>query len=148
MAEPTDRPDTTTVHLDNREGAYTAPTGAPLHPLRDEPTFRCGWRVHRPSSDGQYGYSLLANVVTVRRGEWKWMLAAEMYDAMDDESFAAIADEGYRRWAFDHIQRDLDTLARQLVAENEAGLVAVTDVPYDDVKAALYRWQKTKRDMQ
>ena len=113
-----------------------------------EPTFRAGWRVHRPGQDEQYSYTFLANLVTVRRGEWMWTLPAEHYDAMDDDTFAAIADDGYRRHAFDHLQRDLDTLARQLIAENEAGLVAVTDVPYDDVKAALYRWQKTKRDTQ
>lgn len=110
----------------------------------DERTFRCGWRIKGRAVD-ESGFS----ATIVRRGEWQLMMATPVYDAMGDEDFVDCVSRSYRDWAFERLERDLDTLARQLLAELEQrqGL-ALTDVPYSEVKAALYRWQKTKRDVQ
>lgn len=70
-----------------------------------------------------------------------------MFDIMSDEQFAEVVGRTYREHTFEHLQRDLDTLARQLIGELDQGNgMIVTGVPYDDIKAALYRWQKVKRD--
>lgn len=111
-----------------------------------EPTFRCGWRIHRDRGDR---LPFLGEIVTVRRGEFRMQLWPEVFDAMTDEDFAERAARAYREVVFEHLQADLDTLAKQLLGELEQGngLIA-TGVPYDEVKAALYRWDRARRDMQ
>lgn len=111
-----------------------------------EPTFRCGWRIQRHRDDIQ---PFLGEIVNVRRGEFRMQIWPEVFDAMTDEEFAECAARAYREFAFEHLQRDLDTLAKQLLGELEQGNgLIVTDVPYDEVKAALYRWDRARRDMQ
>lgn len=115
-----------------------------------EPTYRCGWRVVQPVEIDplidQWG-DLAFPKITIRRGEFQAVMDPRGFDEMSDEEFATWMEYGYREHAFVQLQRDLDVLARQLIGEIDAGLgVTVTGVPYDDVKAALYRWQKAKRD--
>lgn len=106
-----------------------------------EKTFRCGWRVHR-MDDGPF-----FRRVVVRRGEWQMVMPIEMFDSMEDADFAYYIRQAYQAAAVDQMERDLDVLARQLIGELEQGNgMIVTGAPYDDIKAALYRWQKAKRD--
>lgn len=118
-----------------------------------EPTYRCGWRYLRSSSldPAAFGDNVpfFSDLVEVRRGEWRWRMQAEFFDTISDEQFTAYVTSAYREVIFEHLERDLDILARQLLGELELGNgMIVTGVPYDDIKAALYRWQKTKRDTQ
>lgn len=112
-------------------------------------TFRAGWHVHRPSNAEVWRlHEPAPPYVTVRRGEWQMQIPIQGYDEMTDDQFAEVVAYTYRESAFGTLQEDLDTLARQLIGEIEMGALPETDVPYDDVKAALYRWQKAKRDTQ
>lgn len=114
-----------------------------------EPTYRCGWRYHRPTDEALRNFTGDASLVQVRRGQWRMFLAVHVFDAMSDEEFAESAFSAYRSIVFERLEADLDVLARQLVGELEQGNgLPVTGVPYDDVKAVLYRWQKAKRDME
>lgn len=109
-----------------------------------ERTYRCGWRYSRHDGDMEP----FARVV-IRRGEWQLVMPIEVFDSMPDKSFADYIGHCYRNGAFEHLEADLDVLARQLIGELEAGNgLLATDVPHDDIKAALYRWQKVQRDMQ
>lgn len=113
----------------------------------NEPTYRCGWRVQRHyetlRSDFHQGE------VFIRRGEFQVQMPAEFFDAMADADFAGYVSSIYREAVFQQLLTDLDVLARQLVGElNATDALVKTDVPVDDVKAALYRWQKVQRDMQ
>lgn len=112
-----------------------------------EPTFRCGWRIqrHRDDSLPLYYY----NEVIIRRGEWRMQMHAELFDNTTDDMFNEIVTHAYREAAFEHLQRDLDTLAKQLLGDLEQGNgLTVTGVPYDEVNAALYRWDRARRDME
>lgn len=116
-----------------------------------KPTFRCGWRYVRASSLDPAVFRddfLFSSAVEVRRGEWRWRVRDEHFDGMSDEEFSSRVTWAYREHMFERLQQDLDVLARQLVGELEQrnGMI-VTGVPYDDITAALYRWQKAKRDM-
>lgn len=113
--------------------------------MNQERTYRCGWRYDRPAADELRPFDF--PMVVIRRGEFRARIRPEMFDAMSDEEFADFIGRMYREHAFEHLQRDLDTLARQLIGELDQGNgMIVTGVPYDDIKAALYRWQKAKRD--
>ncbi|HEU5429538.1 MAG TPA: hypothetical protein VFU74_21845 [Actinocrinis sp.] len=113
-----------------------------------DPSFRCGWRIqrHRDDSLPLYYY----NEVTIRRGEWRMRMHAELFDHADDEAFNEIVTRAYREFAFEHLQADLDTLAKQLLGELKAtGVIAAVDgVATSDVQAALYRWDRARRDME
>lgn len=117
-----------------------------------EPTYRCGWRVVRPveidARLDQWG-SLQFPKITVQRGEFRAVMDPRGFDAMSDEEFADWMSRCYREHAFAQLQRDLAILARQLIGELSATDALIeTDVPIDDVKAALYRWQRAERDTQ
>lgn len=112
--------------------------------MGDERAFRCGWRIKRRAGDS---WPYPSPAVVIQRGEWQAVMPAQAFDSMGDEEFNNTMDQLYRDATFDHIQRDLDVLARQLLGELEQGNgMIVTGVFYDDIKAALYRWQKAKRD--
>lgn len=118
--------------------------------MGDERTFRCGWRVVQPveidARVDRWG-DLQFPMLTVRRGEFRAVIDPRTFDAMSDEEFVEAMEYGYRKHAFDQMQQDLDVLARQLIGELDQGSgMLVTGVPYDDITAALYRWQKVKRD--
>lgn len=114
--------------------------------MTDPPTtFRCGWRIQRDR--GLLHPSFYQGVVLVRRGEFRVQMPAEFFDAMADADFVGYINSIYREAVFQQSLADLDVLARQLVGElNATGALAETDVPVDDVKAVLYRWQKAERD--
>jgi hypothetical protein len=109
-----------------------------------EPTFRCGWRVSRRPPSDLFFY----DAVTIRRGQWKAMLNAVIFDHMDDEAFANYMGRHYRETAFERLEADLAVLARQVLGELEQreGLLIVDGVSHDDVKAALYRYTTAERD--
>ena len=111
-----------------------------------ETTFRCGWRVSRCLPGDLFFY----DTVTIRRGQWKAMLDAEVFDCMDDEMFAEYMGRHYRETAFEQLEADLAVLARQVLGELEQreGLLIVDGVEHDDVKAALYRYTTAERDRQ
>lgn len=110
--------------------------------------FRCGWRIIHLPRDDQYPF--LGPTVVVRRGQWELRMYPEVFDNMTDEDFADYIGRCYRDAAADHLAADLDVLARQLAGSMEQGngLPIVTGVRYDEVKDALERWRKTKRDME
>lgn len=112
-----------------------------------DPTFRCGWRIQRHRDDLHPQF--WQGDVVIRRGEFRMQIPAEFFDAMDDVGFAGYVASRYREAAFEHLQADLDTLAKQLLGELEAGYeVVLTAVPRDEVKAALWRWDRARRDME
>lgn len=118
--------------------------------MDQEGTYRCGWRVVQPveidARLDRWG-DLQFPMLTVRRGEFRAVMDPRSFDAMSDEEFAARMEYGYREHSFKQLQQDLDVLARQLIGELEQGTgMIVTGVPYDDITAALHRWQKVKRD--
>lgn len=111
-----------------------------------ETTFRCGWHVsRRPPGDIPF-----YDTVAIRRGQWKAMLDAAIFDYMDDETFAEYMGRHYRESAFDQLEADLMVLARQVLGEMEQGegLPIVDGVSCDDVKAALHRYTTAERDRQ
>jgi hypothetical protein len=109
-----------------------------------ETTYRCGWRVSRCLPDGMY------DTVTIRRGQWAATLDAAVFDHMGDEMFAEYMSQHYRESAFEQLEADLAVLARQVLGEMEQheALPTVDGVPYDDIKAALYRYTTAERDRQ
>lgn len=113
----------------------------------NENTFRCGWRVDRPTGiDATYWGSANFPQVVIRRGPWRATMYPEIFDAMSDEDFTNYMGHMYRKSAFDQLQQDLDTLARHLVNFETGFSVGVASVPYSDVKDALWRWQQVTRD--
>lgn len=111
--------------------------------MTDDPTYRCGWRYQR--ADDGFG---LGHVV-IRRGQWKWVMPTYAFDDISDEIFASEVQRAYSTTAFEQLEQDLNALAQQVFDELEQGNgLLSTGVPRDDVKAALYRWQTAKRDMQ
>lgn len=114
-----------------------------------DPTFRCGWRIQRHRDDVLPLYYY--NEVVIRRGEWRMQIHAELFDGTTDEAFNEIVTRAYRDSAFEHLQADLDTLAKQLLREiGSANGVTVPGVPYavpSDVTGVLRRWEKARRDM-
>jgi hypothetical protein len=112
-----------------------------------EPTFRCGWRIQRELEP--WRPDIFHGAVFVRRGEFRMQMPAEFFDATADTDFADYISRAYRDVMFQQLQADLDVLARQLIGElNATGELAKTDVPVDDVKDALYRWQRAELDME
>lgn len=130
------------------------PPGAPMPPTSPAVLadfgFRCGWRIQRHRDDQLPAYYY--NEVVIRRGEWRMQMHAELFDDTTDEAFNEIVTRAYREFAFEHIQADLDTLAKQLLREiQSADGWDVPGVPYavpEEVTAALRRWEKMRRDMQ
>lgn len=115
-----------------------------------EVTHRCGWRVIQPVEvDARLDQwdNLQFPMVTIQRGGFRMRMDPRTFQAMSDEEFADAAKRWYREAAFDQMQQDFDTLARQLVGQLNAGTGMLgTDVPDSEIKAALFRWQKAKRD--
>lgn len=110
-----------------------------------QPVFRCGWRVfHDEHLDRVFG------AVQVRRGLWRANLDVHMYEMLSGEQFANLMARQYRETAFEHIEADLDILARQVIGEleNGNGLIVVPGVSYDDVIGALKRYEAARKDMQ
>lgn len=116
--------------------------------MNDTPTFRCGWRIQR--SHDRLRPDLYQGDVLIRRGEFRVQIPAEFFDAMTDADFAGYITSVCRGAVFEQIQADLDVLARSLVVAFGGDYeVLRSEAPSEsDVKAALYRWQKAKRDMQ
>lgn len=111
-----------------------------------DPSFRCGWRIQRHRDDQ---HPFLGEIVTVRRGDWKWRLRADHFDAMSDEDFTEQAARAWRQMAFDQTFHDLGIVVQYIIGQLGTGdLLPVNGMPFGAVRDVLESWQKTRRDME
>jgi len=112
-----------------------------------ETTYRCGWRIQRVSGGGAL-FSFDSFMVTVRRGAWKMRMHAAVFDAMDDDAFADVAERAYRESAFEQLQQDLDALAPIAAAVLSGDVANLADTDWNAVKGAVYRQERAAKDIE
>lgn len=112
-----------------------------------EVTFRCGWRIQRVPNDGTFS-PFDSFMVIVRRGGWKMRIHAAVFNAMDDETFAEVAERTYREGTFEQLQQDLDVLAPIAAAVLSDDMATLAGTDWDAIKGAVYRQERAAKDIE